>query len=713
MSEVPVKHSQAFRTRRFWNWFPLGLTYALLYMGRYNLTVSKNALGELMTKEDFGIIFAAGTIIYALAFLINGPLVDKIGGKKGILIASLGAGTMNLAMGIFLWWILKTGHATSSRIRLVFLVLYPCNMYFQSYGAVSIVKVNAHWFHVRERGGFSGIFGTMISSGIFLAFTVNGWILDFAGKWTSEAKAAVWVFLAPCILLYLFFVIELLLLRDRPSQAGFQDFDTGDASSGEENADIPVLEIMKRIITNPIILTVAFIEFCTGVIRNGIMHWFPIYAKEIWALPPGHYLRHGSWGNTGVVALFFAVALVSFLLGFKAKGRRKAWLFIWGGIVFLLPFLQGGWGGILFAAGVIGANVAGWASDMFFQSRRAPVAGILYTILAISSVGMLFSLGGTTNVVGWARPLKGPFRKGDIIISLNGKETGTWEDVEKVLKESRDHGKVKETGGIETVASRNGKPLKFLLQVNLSPGEIRAWMILPPWAGMDTDRSKPPRIYGIREGDRILSIAQNGREASRMAKEAPFKDWTQVARAVASIPAEGIGKARWNPRKMMCTYDGTGIPQGMEPSSGLIYAVLERNGKTLEIAFRDPLPRMRAGDKRYIAAGPVLTLAPIWLGLIVFVMSICVIGTHGLLSGTATADFGGRKGAATAVGMIDGFVYLGTGFQSLVLGFLTTKDWSLWPVFLFPFGVIGFILLRRIWHAIPKGKGKARRPGEE
>jgi hypothetical protein len=27
-----------------------------------------------------------------------------------------------------------------------------------------------------------------------------------------------------------------------------------------------------------------------------------------------------------------------------------------------------------------------------------------------------------------------------------------------------------------------------------------------------------------------------------------------------------------------------------------------------------------------------------------------------------------------------------------------------WPLFLLPFGVIGFVLLLRIWHAIPSGK---------
>src|SRR5678809_1120994 len=97
--EAPA-HSAAFRTRRFLNWFPLGLTYAFLYMGRYNLTVAKNALGELMTKEDFGIIFGAGTFTYAFAFLLNGPLTDKIGGKRAMLIAAGGTLVMNLAMGV-------------------------------------------------------------------------------------------------------------------------------------------------------------------------------------------------------------------------------------------------------------------------------------------------------------------------------------------------------------------------------------------------------------------------------------------------------------------------------------------------------------------------------------------------------------------------------------------------------------------------------------
>src|SRR5688572_33071273 len=126
----PIEHSSSFRARRFLNWFPLGVAYAMLYMGRYNLTVAKNSLGDLMTKEDFGLIFAAGTVVYAFAFLFNGPLVDRIGGRKGILLAAFGAAAANLGMGVYLRSVLSGGAAGGeTSIALMFSVLYAANMY--------------------------------------------------------------------------------------------------------------------------------------------------------------------------------------------------------------------------------------------------------------------------------------------------------------------------------------------------------------------------------------------------------------------------------------------------------------------------------------------------------------------------------------------------------------------------------------------------------
>ena len=102
------------------------------------------------------------------------------------------------------------------------------------------------------------------------------------------------------------------------------------------------------------------------------------------------------------------------------------------------------------------------------------------------------------------------------------------------------------------------------------------------------------------------------------------------------------------------------------------------------------------------------------LGFLVFLMSICVIGTHGLLSGTATMDFGGRKSAATAVGIIDGFVYLGTGAQALLYANILPKgadeaaknvgNWYGWPIAMLPLAMLGLVLAYRIRGDKPKPK---------
>ena len=96
-------------------------------------------------------------------------------------------------------------------------------------------------------------------------------------------------------------------------------------------------------------------------------------------------------------------------------------------------------------------------------------------------------------------------------------------------------------------------------------------------------------------------------------------------------------------------------------------------------------------------------------------MSMAVIGVHGMLSGTASMDFGGKRNVGTAVGIIDGFVYAGTACMALVYGWLLPDDtnrefaanpdnWIAWPAAMIPMALIGLVLATRIWNAKPKPK---------
>src|SRR4051812_40953747 len=96
MDAAPA-HSTAYRLRRFTNWFPLGLTYATFYMGRYNFNVVKGYLGTTyhLDKAQTGFIATAGFWTYALSVIFNGPLADRIGGKRAILVGAIGAAGFN------------------------------------------------------------------------------------------------------------------------------------------------------------------------------------------------------------------------------------------------------------------------------------------------------------------------------------------------------------------------------------------------------------------------------------------------------------------------------------------------------------------------------------------------------------------------------------------------------------------------------------------
>jgi OPA family glycerol-3-phosphate transporter-like MFS transporter len=433
-------------------------------MGRYNLTVAKSALGdELMSKAEFGNIFAVGAWVYALSFLVTGPITDKFGGRRAMLIGTAGTILVNLLMGTTLYGISYWGWTVP--VTGTFMFLYAVNMHFQSYGAIAIVTVKAPWFHVRERGTFSTIFGVMITLGIFFAFDWGFAILSATravlapdlGFWGGVFRALMgsgnagvdqnwWLFFMPALLMGVCWVVMYRYLCDSPGEAGFADFDTGEESVSHDGRRLPMRQVFLKIITHPVLLVVCGIEFCSGILRNGIMHWYPLFAAEV---------------------------------GFK----KSFWV-------------TQNWGLVLLIAGVGGATLTGWASDKLFQSRRAPMAAILYGLMLACAVMLAFTL-----------------------------DRALW--------------------------------------------------------------------YG---------------------------------------------------------------------------------------------------------------------GAAVLLISLAVIGVHGILSGTSTTDFGGAKNAGAAVGIVDGMVYLGTGVQSVVIGHIApvgeaAKDpanWFWWPVFLVPFAFVGLALSAKIWNAVPR-----------
>jgi OPA family glycerol-3-phosphate transporter-like MFS transporter len=344
LPRVEIDHSPAFRRRRFWNWFPLGLMYAFLYFGRYNINDATSALGKLVDNQAFGTIFAVGAWVYGVSFIINGPLTDKLGGRFTILLATAGSAASNIAMGALVHNVVTTSTMPPGGLVTWLSVLYGVNMYFQSFGAVSIVKVNAAWFHVRERGVQGGVFGILISLGIYFGYDWSRMIVD---AWPKEPWLA---FFVPAVVLIAICGVGFFLVRDLPSQTGHPDFDVGDGQGADDGTSPTAGQVFVSMLKNPVIMTIVAIEFCTGFLRNGVMSWYPKFAK--------------------------------------ATGLRD----VGADGVTVGSFISENWGMLLCVFGIVGGMFAGIISDRVFQSRRGPVASVLYAGITLGAIVFAFTL---------------------------------------------------------------------------------------------------------------------------------------------------------------------------------------------------------------------------------------------------------------------------------------------------------------------------------
>src|SRR5947209_4631015 len=142
-------HTSQFRKRRAINWLTLGFTYAAMYMGRYNLSFANKTLSETYgwDKTQVGGIISTAALIYGISALFNGPISDKIGGRRSMLIGAWGSALFNLLFGMGAYFgFLGTG----SLLLAYFATIWGLNYYFQSYSALSLIKVNSAWFHISE-----------------------------------------------------------------------------------------------------------------------------------------------------------------------------------------------------------------------------------------------------------------------------------------------------------------------------------------------------------------------------------------------------------------------------------------------------------------------------------------------------------------------------------------------------------------------------------
>ena len=334
-----------FRALRRVNWILVGMLYAFFYMTRYNYTAINAQLSDLIgwNNKQIGLFETVMPLVYGISVFVNGPLADRIGGKRAFLIGAAGVFVMNLLFGalllvverpaIWFYWFKdeqrqKTlieaatlNHGFTQPMLLALLaVVWGINGYFQSFGALAIVKVNAQWFYVSERGGFAAIFGVLIRLGLVLAFS---------GVPLLATLGLNWAFWIPAAAVGVFFVCVLMFVENTPVDAGLAPVDVGDGAGADDGKPVALTEVLRKVFANPAAWIVAASSMMIGFVRRSVVDaWWPKYMADTF-----HVAKESMGGYPPRQFAAWAIAIL----------------------------------------GIAGGFVFGFASERVFQSRRAPV----------------------------------------------------------------------------------------------------------------------------------------------------------------------------------------------------------------------------------------------------------------------------------------------------------------------------------------------------
>lgn len=329
----------------------LWLTYGAFYFCRTNIAAAvpgmeaSAASGGLgLDGTQVGAILAALKITYGIGQFVNGQLSERLSPRRLLAFGMLGSAGLNVLFGF------STGFY-------FLLFVWACNGYCQSLGWTPCVRVAGNWIPVLRRGKAIGIIGTGYQVTLGLTYFIAGQSAESLG-W----RAALYVpaaFLAAAALIMLLFLEEApddhQTLTPSPSPTGRGDAGEGSASDPtgsnrieNEDPSASILENLLLTLSNPALwllgLSLGLLNACRyGFLDWGISHLVEVQSSGVGAAA----LKDVQSSGVGEAALKYVVLAVG---------------------------------------AIAGSYLAGWATDRFFNSRRAPVICILLVLLGIATL---------------------------------------------------------------------------------------------------------------------------------------------------------------------------------------------------------------------------------------------------------------------------------------------------------------------------------------
>lgn len=244
------------------------------YVGYYICRGNLSAAFPLLEQEfgysntQLGLIAALSEIAYAVGKFINGPLADRIGGRRIFLIGMAGAIFWNIVFSM-------------SASLTAFIIVWCFCRYFLSMGWGGLTKTIGNWYPSESNGTVMGFISINFQFGGVVATLFAGFLVAMGVSWQG-------VFIYPAIVLSVILIWSLLASRYSPGDVipgakVKQGERTKDqlADYGTNEEQPPVQVVLKTLLKLPIYRQLLLFSFLTTMLRSVFLIWTPQFLFDI------------------------------------------------------------------------------------------------------------------------------------------------------------------------------------------------------------------------------------------------------------------------------------------------------------------------------------------------------------------------------------------------------------------------------------------------
>jgi sugar phosphate permease len=267
------------------------------YIGYYLCRGNLSAAFPLLEQEfgysntQLGLIVSLSEIAYAAGKFVNGPLADKLGGRRIFLIGMAGAIFWNLIFAL-------SGSLTA------FIVVWCCCRYFLSMGWGGLAKTIGSWYSSDKNGRVMGAISISFQSGGAIAALFAGFLVANGASWQG-------VFVYPALVLSVIWVWAFFASRAKPADVVPGAIAIEGESAKKQLADYgdeetpPVTVILKTLIKMPIYRQLLVFSFLTTLLRSVFLIWTPKFLFDIGQGASAAILKSAVFPALGVAGTVF------------------------------------------------------------------------------------------------------------------------------------------------------------------------------------------------------------------------------------------------------------------------------------------------------------------------------------------------------------------------------------------------------------------------